>query len=152
MFWKNHFSPSSEHGYKGVEWNPTFSHPTTTFSSPSSLWYHYISPLKSPPIHTYQPTKNAKEITWFPTETMLCMPWFLHKKAQILNTIPKSLLNQVQSSHAVSTPSLFPWVFQFVMVGVLPALSREQALVPTGSRTPNGLFSLPRTVDLSVSG
>lgn len=59
-----------------------------------------------------------------------------YKKAQIFHDIRKSLFQQVQGSHPVSTSSLsIP-----VMVNFLSSFSREPALVPTCSWTPNGLF------------
>lgn len=52
-----------------------------------------------------------------------------YKKAQILNTIHRSLLNQVQSSHSVSIPSLFPWVFQFQSLWVFFQFSQGSKLL-----------------------
>lgn len=80
MFWKDPFSPRHSMVLRGNNWNPVFPlspHPTTHIVS---YQYHGIIPPKSPPTHSDQLTKNAKQIRSVLTEAMFCTPLSLQKK------------------------------------------------------------------------
>ena len=91
-------------------------------------------------------TVQSMDLRSLPAEAIVWHPIALTKKPEslIAFTSPRSIRSIFPNYFQYPIPNISLGISIPVTVGFLPLLPRDQALVFTCSRTPKGLFSLPR--------